>query len=125
MKIHLVAPSITARWFPAAVANGAVDPFAVEAAHNFPYAVPNVYIDYLQHEIGIDVGYWRSVSHALNCFAVESFMDELAYEARAGSVRVPPRHARQATALADGAGHGCEESRAGDARRAAISWASR
>jgi isoquinoline 1-oxidoreductase subunit beta len=83
VKIHLVAPSITSRWFPAAVANGAVDPFAVEAAHNFPYAVPNVYVDYLQHEIGIDVGYWRSVSHALNCFAVESFMDELAYEAQA------------------------------------------
>jgi isoquinoline 1-oxidoreductase beta subunit len=36
----------------------------------------------LQHEIGIDVGYWRSVSHALNCFAVESFMDELAAEAQ-------------------------------------------
>jgi isoquinoline 1-oxidoreductase beta subunit len=82
VKIHLVAPSITSRWFPAAVANGAIDPFAVEAAHNFPYAVPNVYVDYLQHEIGIDVGYWRSVSHALNCFAVESFMDELAYEAK-------------------------------------------
>jgi isoquinoline 1-oxidoreductase beta subunit len=82
VKMHLVAPSITSRWFPAAVANGAVDPFAVEAAHNFPYDVPNVYIDYLQHEIGIDVGYWRSVSHALNCFAVESFMDELAYEGR-------------------------------------------
>jgi isoquinoline 1-oxidoreductase beta subunit len=83
VKIHLVAPSITSRWAPAAVANGAVDPFAVEAAHNFPYDVPNVYVDYLQHEIGIDVGYWRSVSHALNCFAVESFMDELAYEAGA------------------------------------------
>jgi isoquinoline 1-oxidoreductase subunit beta len=81
VKIHLVAPSITSRWAPAAVANG-VDPFAVEAAHNFPYDVPNVYVDYLQHEIGIDVGYWRSVSHALNCFAVESFMDELAYEAQ-------------------------------------------
>jgi isoquinoline 1-oxidoreductase beta subunit len=79
VKIHLVAPSITSRWAPAAVANGAVDPFAVEAAHNLPYAVPNVHIDYLQHEIGIDVGYWRSVSHALNCFAVESFMDEVAY----------------------------------------------
>ncbi|HJY37835.1 MAG TPA: molybdopterin cofactor-binding domain-containing protein, partial [Steroidobacteraceae bacterium] len=83
VKIHLVAPSITSRWAPAAVANGAIDPFSVEAAHNFPYAVPNVYVDYLQHEIGIDVGYWRSVSHALNCFAVESFMDELAYEAGA------------------------------------------
>lgn len=80
VKIHLVAPSITSRWAPAAVANNAVDPFAVEAAHNFPYDVPNVYVDYLQHEIGIDVGYWRSVSHALNCFSVESFVDELAFE---------------------------------------------
>jgi isoquinoline 1-oxidoreductase beta subunit len=98
VKIHLVAPSITSRWFPAAVANGAVDPFAVEAAHNFPYDVPNVYVDYLQHEIGIDVGYWRSVSHALNCFAVESFMDELAqhigldpYEFRRGMLDKQPR----------------------------------
>jgi isoquinoline 1-oxidoreductase beta subunit len=82
VKIHLVAPSVTSRWAPGAVPQGAVDPFAVEAAHNFPYDVPNLYIDYLQHEIGIDVGYWRSVSHALNCFTVESFMDELAAEAQ-------------------------------------------
>lgn len=82
VKVHLVAPSVTARWAPAVVANGAVDPFAVEAAHNFPYDVPNLHIDYLQHEIGIDVGYWRSVSHALNCFTIESFMDELAAAAQ-------------------------------------------
>jgi isoquinoline 1-oxidoreductase beta subunit len=77
-KLHLVGPSITARLFPPVVANGAIDPFAVEAAANYPYEVPNVLVDYLQHEIGIHVGYWRSVSHALNCFVAESFMDELA-----------------------------------------------
>ena len=55
-----------------------VDPFAVEAAANYPYDVPNVHVDFQQQEIGIDVGYWRSVSHALNCFVAESFMDELA-----------------------------------------------
>lgn len=82
VKIHLVAPSITSRWAPAAVPKGAVDPFAVEAAHNFPYDVPNLHVDYVQHEIGIDVGYWRSVSHALNCFTVECFMDELAAQAQ-------------------------------------------
>lgn len=82
VKVHLVAPSITARWAPGAVPQGTADPFAIEAAHNFPYDVPNLYIDYLQHEVGIDVGYWRSVSHALNCFTVESFMDELAAEAQ-------------------------------------------
>ena len=79
-RLHLVAPSITARWAPAAVKD-IIDPFAIEAAHNYPYAAPNVYIDYLQHEIGNDVGYWRSVSHALNCFTVESFMDEVAVAA--------------------------------------------
>ena len=59
-----------------------VDPFAVEAAANYPYDVPNVHVDFQQQEIGIDVGYWRSVSHALNCFVAESFMDELAVSAR-------------------------------------------
>ncbi|HKE96112.1 MAG TPA: molybdopterin cofactor-binding domain-containing protein, partial [Povalibacter sp.] len=77
-KLHLVSPSITSRWAPAVVKD-IVDPFAVEAAQNYPYDVANVAIDYTQHEIGIDVGYWRSVSHALNCFTVESFMDEVAY----------------------------------------------
>jgi isoquinoline 1-oxidoreductase beta subunit len=82
VKVHLVAPSVTARWAPGAVPQGTPDPFAIEAVHNFPYEAPNLYIDYLQHEVGLEVGYWRSVSHALNCFTVESFMDELAAEAQ-------------------------------------------
>ena len=82
-QLHLVSPSVTARMFPGAVADPKVaDPFAVEAAHNYPYDVPNVSVDYLRQEIGIDVGYWRSVSHALNCFVAESFMDELAHAAK-------------------------------------------
>lgn len=80
-QLHLTGPSITARMFPAAVEKN-VDPFAVEAAANYPYDVPNVRVDFKQQEIGIDVGYWRSVSHALNCFVAESFMDELAYTQR-------------------------------------------
>jgi isoquinoline 1-oxidoreductase beta subunit len=76
--LHLTGPSITARMFPPVVANNAIDPFAIEAAKNYPYDVPNVRVSYQRHEIGIDVGYWRSVSHALNCFVAESFMDELA-----------------------------------------------
>lgn len=80
-KLHLTGPSITARVFPGAVPAGAVDPFAVEAAANYPYDVPNVLVDWVPHEVGLDVGYWRSVSHALNCFVAESFMDELALAA--------------------------------------------
>jgi len=79
-KLDLTGPSITARMFPPVVAT-AIDPFAVEAAANFPYDVPNVAVNYNREEIGIDVGYWRSVSHALNCFVAESFVDELAHAA--------------------------------------------
>ena len=81
-KLHLVGPSITARMFPAVVEK-AIDPFAIEAAANYPYNVANVEVDYLRQEIGIHVGYLRSVSHALNCFVAESFMDEIAIAAGA------------------------------------------
>lgn len=80
-KFKLVGPSITSRWAPAVVEK-IVDPFSIEAASNYPYDVPNVSVDYQRHEVGIDVGYWRSVSHALNCFVAESFMDELAHAAK-------------------------------------------
>ncbi|TDJ43262.1 MAG: xanthine dehydrogenase family protein molybdopterin-binding subunit [Gammaproteobacteria bacterium] len=76
-KLDLVGPSITARWAPAVVAK-MIDPFAIEAAANYPYAVENVQVRYLRHEVGFDVGFWRSVSHATNCFVAESFMDEIA-----------------------------------------------
>ena len=54
-NLHLTGPSITARMFPS-VTEKMVDPFAVEAAANYPYDVPNVHVDFQQQEIGIDVG---------------------------------------------------------------------
>jgi isoquinoline 1-oxidoreductase beta subunit len=82
VHLNVVSPSITARMFPPVVAKpGTVDPFMVEAAANFLYDAPNVQVDVLRHEIGINVGYLRSVSHQLNAFMVESFMDELAHTA--------------------------------------------
>ena len=111
-QLHITSPSITARMFPAVV-ESAVDPFAVEAAANYPYDVPNVAVDYNREEIGIDVGYWRSVSHALNCFVAESFMDELAHAAgkdpyafRAALLSKQPRYRRVLDAAAERAGWG-------------------
>jgi len=111
-KLDLTGPSITARMFPPVVAT-AVDPFAVEAAANFPYDVPNVAVNYNREEIGIDVGYWRSVSHALNCFVAESFVDELAHAAaqdpyafRSGLLRKQPRFKRVLDEAASRAGWG-------------------
>jgi isoquinoline 1-oxidoreductase subunit beta len=75
--LHITSPSITARMFPPLVEK-IIDPFVLEAATNYPYDVPNVRVSYQREEVGVEVGYWRSVSHALNCFVAESFMDELA-----------------------------------------------
>jgi len=76
LKFHLTSPSVTSRLFPPVVKDG-VDPFMTEAAA-VPYDIPNQLADVVIHDTGLRVGYWRSVSHALNSFAYESFMDELA-----------------------------------------------
>jgi len=109
-SLHITSPSITARASPSTT-----DPFdsVVEAALNCPYAVPNFALTYTRQEIGIDVGYMRSVSHAPNCFAIESFMDELAaaagkdpVEFRMRLLAAKPRHAHVLKTAAERAGWG-------------------
>ena len=46
-----------------------------------PYQISNMTVENAIIDSGVRVGYWRSVSHALNAFANESFMDELAFAA--------------------------------------------
>lgn len=76
--LHITGPSITARFDPTNK-----NPFdsVIEYVQNFPYAVSNFDLKFTRQEIGIDVGYLRSVSHAPNCFAIESSIDELAVAA--------------------------------------------
>lgn len=77
----MISPSITNRMFPGVVKDG-IDGFMVEGAANLTYAIPNLDLRTVIREIGIKVGYWRSVSNALNAFAIESFVDELAHAAK-------------------------------------------
>ena len=109
-KLHITSPSITSRFDPTIK-----DPFdsVIEYAHNYPYDVPNFALTYSRQEIGIDVGYMRSVSHAPNCFVIESFMDELAAAAsknpldfRLSLLARKPRHARVLKFAAERAGWG-------------------
>ncbi|HTL05408.1 MAG TPA: molybdopterin cofactor-binding domain-containing protein [Gemmatimonadales bacterium] len=81
LSATLVSPSITARAFPPFVQKGN-DPFMTEGLINLTYEVPNLELRTIIEEVGVRVGYWRSVSHALNAFAVESFLDELALAAK-------------------------------------------
>ena len=56
-------------------------PIIWQMSRRFPDVTFDIRQASVQHEIGINVGYLRSVSHATNCFAAESFVDELAHEA--------------------------------------------
>jgi isoquinoline 1-oxidoreductase beta subunit len=78
---RIVAPSIMARVFPDTVKNG-LDGEAVEGGVGMAYAIPNVHVDYVLTDTGIPVGFWRSVNNSFNGFAVETFIDELAYAAK-------------------------------------------
>jgi isoquinoline 1-oxidoreductase beta subunit len=69
-------PSVTKRMFPAFVKDG-VDPYMLEAAP-IPYDIPNQTGSVVIHDTPIPTGYLRSVSHGLNAFANESFIDEMA-----------------------------------------------
>ncbi len=77
LHFKMTSPSVTARAFPPVVQNGK-DPFMAEGSENLTYKVPNLAIENVIHDTGVRVGYWRSVSNALNAFAVESFIDEIA-----------------------------------------------
>jgi isoquinoline 1-oxidoreductase subunit beta len=80
---RVTGSSVMARWFPPGFKNG-LDPDAVDgAAADFPYAIPNMLVDYVRHEIpGIATGWWRGVGATHNVFMVESFIDELAAAAK-------------------------------------------
>jgi isoquinoline 1-oxidoreductase beta subunit len=81
LKFHSTSPSISSRLFPSIVKDG-IDPFAVEGIDNFPYmADAGMSFSYQMHDTGVQVGYWRGVSHNLNAVALEAFIDELAVNA--------------------------------------------
>jgi isoquinoline 1-oxidoreductase beta subunit len=104
-----VCPSIIAKfipgWLPGFVAHlggplkGGVDANAIEGAKEIPYAFPHLEVSYSQADLGVPVGFWRSVGNSHTAFAVECFVDELAglagkdpVEFRRGLLSGSPRH---------------------------------
>lgn len=110
LTFQLTSQSITQRAF--GLPKDTVDPFMAEASV-VPYEIPNMTQDMVIHDAGLRVGYWRSVSHALNAFSNESFVDELAvaagrdpYAFRIDLLAHKPRFANVLKLAADKAGWG-------------------
>lgn len=78
LHFKLTSQSITQRAF--GLPKDTMDPFMVEAAVA-PYNIANTQHDLVIHDAGLRVGYWRGVSHNMNVFANESFVDEMALAA--------------------------------------------
>ncbi|MFZ5557848.1 MAG: molybdopterin cofactor-binding domain-containing protein [Pseudomonadota bacterium] len=58
-----------------------VDRVAVEGLADLPYAIPYLRIDWVKHDPGVPIWFWRSVGASHNTFVSESFIDELAHAA--------------------------------------------
>jgi isoquinoline 1-oxidoreductase beta subunit len=111
LSFKMSSPSVTSRLFPPLVKDG-VDPLMTEAIL-VPYDIPNQAVATVIHDTGLRVGYLRSVSHALNVFANESFIDEMAaaagkdpYEYRLSLLQKQPRFANVLKLAAKNAGWG-------------------
>ena len=110
LKFKVTSQSVTQRAF--GLPKDTLDPFMAEAAVA-GYAIPNTQHDLVINDTGHRVGYWRAVSHNMNAFANESFMDELAanagkdpYQYRMALLKDKPRFANVLKLAVEKAGWG-------------------
>ncbi len=75
MTWRVASQSVTGRVFN--LPPEAPDGLITEAATPL-YAIPAIRQDVVKHDAGVRVGYWRAVSHNMNAFANETFIDECA-----------------------------------------------
>ena len=111
-KCRVVSPSIMSRFFPGSVKNG-LDASSVEGIVDSKYAIPNFFCDYVLTEVGVPVGFWRSVGNSQNGFITEGFIEELAkasgkdsFEFRRKLLANAPRHRGVLELAAEKAGWG-------------------
>jgi isoquinoline 1-oxidoreductase subunit beta len=89
------------------------DKTTVEGLFDLPYAISSQRMRHVATQSGVPVGFWRSVGHSHNAFFSESFIDELAVEARQDPVEYrrkllagAPRHLAVLNLAAEKAGWG-------------------
>jgi isoquinoline 1-oxidoreductase beta subunit len=104
LRITSAGDAITPRWMERVLPTlaGPVDTpdkTTSEGLFDQLYAVPHQRISHVATQMGVPVGYWRSVGHSHNAFFVESFFDELAHAAgrdpveyRLALLKDAPRH---------------------------------
>jgi isoquinoline 1-oxidoreductase beta subunit len=99
VRAKIVVPSLAeATGFKRLIRPDGVDRVAVEGLADMVYSIPNVQIDWIEHDFGVPIWFWRSVGATHNTFVTETFMDEMAalagkdpYAFRHGLLEKQPR----------------------------------
>jgi isoquinoline 1-oxidoreductase subunit beta len=76
-QARIAAPSIARRRSPEILSRGH-DFLLTQGLSDHPYEFARQHVDYREVPLNVPVGFWRSVGHSHNCFALECFIDELA-----------------------------------------------
>ena len=77
---HIASTSIRAQWDPPETAKP--ESAEIGGAVNHPYPFAAIRVSYTAVDSAVPRGWWRSVEHSFNEFAVECFLDELAVAAK-------------------------------------------
>jgi len=72
-----------ADWTAPAAPPENIDTMAVEGLVECPYAIPNQLVEQHRLELDVPVSVWRTTGHGPNNFVLESFVDEMAFAAKA------------------------------------------
>jgi isoquinoline 1-oxidoreductase beta subunit len=84
---RIVGSSIVARFFGTSAMKNGLDFDAIEVAADLPYDIPNQFIDYVRLEPrNVPTTFWRGVGPTRGAMVVESFIDELAVNAKVDPV---------------------------------------
>ncbi|MDP3796136.1 MAG: molybdopterin-dependent oxidoreductase [Polaromonas sp.] len=87
LRIKSAGDAITPRWMARCLPalSGPLDvpdKTTAEGLFDLPYGLTSQKMTHVATAKGVPVGFWRSVGHSHNAFFSESFMDELAWDAR-------------------------------------------
>lgn len=81
LAVRVAVQPLLGQIFAGWVRNG-VDESSVEGLADTSYAVPNLRVEQVDIDAPVQLGFLRSVGQSPNVFALESFVDELAHQAR-------------------------------------------
>lgn len=80
LNVKTAVPSVST-WsgLPFLIDARGIDSQAVEGLANLPYDIPNRRVDWVNHDPGVPVHFWRAVGASHNPFVIETLIDELAH----------------------------------------------